>query len=142
MSQFGGHTCSLSRNPRVKAKGKCDCGRLVQEPAEVVQDEKPMWRRNLEVERDITRFAVQGQLDPTALIEFAETRAMRLHGKYVTDPMLIADRDRPHEAMEEAADGRNHCVFHLQQQPDDQRMMNALYYFIRAYEELRQRGSD
>ena len=124
------HRCRQTEDPR--KPGRCACGKALELPR----------YRNLESEQEITRWAVQGLIDPDPLIEFAEARAAALHGKYTDDPMVIADRDRPREAMEEAADARNHLVWHLQANPADQHAMNALFYFIRAYEELRMRRAD
>lgn len=97
-------------------------------------------RRSLDVEREITREAGRGYIDPTALITHAETRANRLHAEYVTDPMLVAaDRDRLQEAKEELADMRNHLVWWLEENPDDDRRQHAfasLRHALIAYDLL------
>jgi hypothetical protein len=97
-------------------------------------------RRNLEFERDVTHLCAKGVCDPADLIEHAESRAMRLSGEYVTDPMLVTmTRDRPFEAREELTDARNHLVWWLEDHLDDpevDRKQDALRLIILAYQLL------
>lgn len=82
--------------------------------------------RNMEYEREATREAARGVVDPTPLIEFSEVRACRLSGEYVTDPMLVAQgRDRRRDAREELSDCRNHLVWWLEENHGDDRAHDA-----------------
>jgi hypothetical protein len=96
--------------------------------------------RNLEFERDITQHCAKGVCDPSDLIEHAESRAQRLSGEYVTDPMLVArHRDRPLDVREELADARNHLVWWLEDHLDDPTLnhkQEALRLIILAYQLL------
>lgn len=99
------HECQRSTNPRYQ--NTCQqCGRVMP------NTEGPTRRRNVELEREFTREAAKGIVDPTALIEFSEARIMRLCGKYVDDPAYVRmGRDRLHDMREELSDCRNHGVF-------------------------------
>ena len=65
---------------------------------------------------EITHEAARGAVDPTALIEFAETRAGGDHG-YGAPNMLRAGVDWLREARPEAADLRNYLVWWLLTNP-------------------------
>ena len=93
-----------SLNPR--NEGKCARCSFVLPP-----ELETRWR-NLDIERQFTRDAAKGAVDPTRLIEFSEARAQALSGKYVVDPMMIVrGRDRLRDMREEIADFRNHGVW-------------------------------
>lgn len=98
-------------------------------------------RRSLDVEREITREAGRGYIDPTAIITHAETRASRLHAEHVTNPMLVAaDRDWLQEAKEELADTRNYLAWWIEENPDDdlrrQHTFASLRHVLMAYDLL------
>lgn len=100
----------------------------------------PTRRRNIDFERDVTHLCAKGVCDPSELIEHAESRAQRLSGEYVSDPMLVTmTRDRPFEAREELVDSRNHLVWWLEDHLDDPtvgRKQDALRLIILAYQLL------
>ncbi len=106
------HTYHESANPR--CAGKCACGHG---PEDHPQPTSRL--RDLEYEREITHEAARGVVDPSALIEFAETRAGgSLSGEYVSNAQLVTlTRDRIRETQEELADARNHVVWWLEANP-------------------------
>ena len=83
----------------------------------------PTRLRNVEFEREITRFAVKGlNVDPEPLITFAEARIATHHAEYVADPRLVSTAgDRIRDAREEAADLRNYLVWWLEENLEDER---------------------
>lgn len=99
--------------------------------------------RNVELERQLTEQAARNHCDPEPLIRHAETRAMRLSGEYVEDPMLVReDRDRPRDVREELADARNHLVWWMEDHIGDEEIqqdgLNALTAITVAYSCLRE----
>lgn len=77
-------------------------------------------RRDLEFEREITRQAAKGLVDPERLIVHSETRCIELSGEYTPDPMQMApDRDFLRDALEECADLKSYLVFWLQTHVND-----------------------
>lgn len=80
-------------------------------------------------------------MDPGDLIQFAQTRALRLSGEYVDDPMTIrVGRDRPRDVREELADAVNHTTFHIQEHPEDPRnhdYLIGLRFIALAYEHFK-----
>jgi hypothetical protein len=97
--------------------------------------------RDLEYERQVTYDAARGAVDPSALIEFAETRAGgSLSGEYVSNAQLVTlTRDRVRETQEELADARNHVVWWLESNPGDPKSQDvflALRHITYAYDLL------
>jgi hypothetical protein len=91
------------------------------------EQESTTRHRNIESEREVTREAARGVVDPSALIEFSEVRAFSLSGEYVEDAMLVAlGRDRLRDAKEEISDCRNHLVWHIQENPGMEKSHDAL----------------
>lgn len=73
-------------------------------------------RRDLSLERRLTREAARGVVDASELIDFAEARAQMLASAYVSDPLTIKlGLSRPCEIREELEDARNHAVFLAQE---------------------------
>lgn len=99
-------------------------------------------RRVLETERELTRMAAKGIVDPEPLITHSETRCQQLSGEYTPDPMLLATgRDFKRDAREEAADLRSYVVFWLQENPeseDRQQMFFALRHCCILYDLLKE----
>lgn len=97
--------------------------------------------RNLAREQELTREAARGNVDPEALIEFAETRAGGpLSSAYVSDAQLITlTRNRIRETQEELADARNHIVWWMAQHPGHEKahdVFQALGHIAIAYDLL------
>lgn len=117
MSILEGHLCEPSDNPRHPQTCR-KCGKPILDTT--------TWRRDIDLEREITYEAAKGVVDPEALILFAEARTRTLSGEYVNDPMLVlADRDRLRDAREEVADLRNHLVWWLQSNVDSEKAADA-----------------
>ena len=97
------HTCREGDDPR--RAGYCACGlRMPEQPTDRL--------RNLDLEREFTHDAAKGIANAEPLIEFAETRAISLSRKYVSDPMrVLLGRKRLRDMREELADCRNHGVW-------------------------------
>lgn len=103
--------------------------------------DRPTRPRNVELERVLTNEAARGHADPERLILHAETRAMRLHGEYTSDPMLVdTTRNRPCEVREEIADARNHVIWWIEDNLGDEEIaragMECLRDLTRAYARL------
>lgn len=97
--------------------------------------------RSIEFERGATEQAAKGVMDPSRLIQHAETRAHSLSGEYVRNPMHVAGgRDRRRETREELADARNHLLWDTQHYLGDEdrvhRNMIALRHVCLAYRAL------
>ena len=129
------HAYLESTNPR--EAGRCACGRG---PGDHPQPNTEV--RDLERERELTYEAARGAVDPTALIEFAETRAGGDHG-YGAPHMLRAGIDWKREARPEAADLRNYLVWWLLKNPGDPKahdMFLALRHVTLLYDLLIREG--
>jgi hypothetical protein len=81
--------------------------------------------------------ALRHGVDPEPLVTMARERAG-------VGPVVNVDqRDLAQEALEEAADGRNYCVWRLAQLPPGaldearERFVNAVGHFVAAFEEIR-----
>lgn len=130
---MGGADCAESADPRHAGHCyRCNC--------EIPRGPEPIFR-NLELEREIVREATRGAVDPSRLIDHCQIRADRLSGEYVSHGSLIKPGvDRPKEAREEAPDGINHLLFHIQEHPDDpanEDYLIAIRFFGLAYERIR-----
>lgn len=128
------HAFFPSNNPRLA--GRCACGHPEGEhPGPAVR------RRSIESEREITREAARGVVDPEPLIAFSEVRSGGiLSGEYVRDPLLVQlGRDRLRDFKEELSDARNHAVWLIQEQAGQERahsVFQALRHVLLAYDLL------
>lgn len=98
-------------------------------------------RRDLDLERELTRQAAKGLVDPEPLIIHSETRCERLSGEYTDDHMLMAaGRDFRHDGREEIADCRWYITAWMQthsvDDPDYRRMFLALRHTCLLYDLL------
>lgn len=97
--------------------------------------------RSLEFERGVTEQACKGIVNAAPIIDHAEIRARNLSREYVSDFMWIATgRDRRHDVREELADARNHLIWDMQQNIEDEQRawqsMRALRHIALAYDLL------
>jgi hypothetical protein len=94
--------------------------------------------RDVATEERVTGVAaLMRNVDPEPLLVMARERAGG-------GPVVNVDqRDLAQEALEEAADGRNYCVWRLAQLPPGaldqarERFVNAVGHFVAAFEEIR-----
>ena len=101
---------------------------------------KPTTRpRDVASEREITREAARGVVDPEPLIAFSEVRISEHSHQYVKDSMLVSLRNHIREATEEAADLRNYLVWFIQENEgteDAHDAFLALRHLLLAYDLL------
>lgn len=98
------HTHRESMNPR-KA-GWCDCGWWVGTTKVGLRS------RQVETERDITKQAAHGVVDPEPMITQAEARISRFAAKHGQDPFQVrTGLDWRQEALEELVDARNYLCW-------------------------------
>ena len=123
-----------SNNPRLN--GKCACGHAREEHPQPTAD---TCRRNIDFEREITREAARGVVDPTPLIEFSEARCNRLSGEYVSDPSRRRANIDLRESREEAADLRWYLACWLEDNPEHEKRQDiflALRHLTLLYDLL------
>ena len=129
------HEFRGSTNPRTP--DRCPCGRS--------RDEHPQpsgpttRRRTVESEREVTREAARGLVDPLPLIEFSEARAAKLSHQYVNDPAFVQLRDRTRDAKEELADCRLYLSWLVEENTGTDRAHDAflaLRHVLLAYDLL------
>lgn len=102
-------------------------------------------RRSLDFERGFTELAAKGVANHEPIRIHAESRALRLSGEYVPDPMLVqTGRNRLRDVREELADARNHLCWLAEERQaagDDDgahAAAQALRHVILAYDVLRE----
>lgn len=123
-------------NPR---RTGCACGRPLEE-----HPQPQTLPRDLKYERDITYRAADAMPDPTALIEFAETRAGEDHG-YVESHLIRTGVDWLREGCCEIADLRNYLCWWLMTHPGDPKshdVFTALGYVCFVYDLLIREADD
>lgn len=94
--------------------------------------------RNVELEQEITQRAAYGAVDPTPLIEFAESRARHPFG-YGDVCRVRLGVDWLREAREEAADMRNYLCWFIEEHIGQESARDAeiaLRFLALAYDRL------
>lgn len=96
--------------------------------------------RNLGFERDVTREAARGAVNPVELVAYAELRAEQDHG-YGRSHEVRDGIDWLRETRAELADARNYLCWWLEERVGDERapeVLIALRFVALAYERLKE----
>ena len=97
--------------------------------------------RTLDFERDVTREAARGAVDPDALMRYAELRAEQPHG-YGPTNQVRTGVNWLHEARAELADCRNYFCWWLEEHVGDEdvhEVLIALRFVALAFDRIKEK---